>query len=210
VCSTATRRATSILSVAYRLAAAICMIIATRKEFIVVVMHRCAGVYENLQACAMRGRNEEGEARQVPAEPRSNSNLPYTSFVKVSFQLISIPFTHQGLCTKRCKTFASNAAAAQRLLLIVKCRRHHTLSSQLHGLVCPVLRDETCTSMVNLPPPGASSCKQRMLRGFDARRAQAQAQAQAQGPLRARPANDLHGLRCISTRTVSTPGRLSK
>ena len=59
----ATRRAISILSVAYRLAA-IC-IVATRKECIVIVMHRCAGVYENLQACAMRGRNEEGELRST-------------------------------------------------------------------------------------------------------------------------------------------------
>lgn len=101
---------------------------------------------------------------------------------------------HQGLCTRevRCKR---SQRRSQRLLLLIVLPEHVVFSTAQRS----VLRDETCTS-TNLPPPPANKeCSEG---------AQAPGTG-TRGPLKARPANDLHGLRCISTRTVSTPRRLA-
>lgn len=86
------------------------------------------------------------------------------------------------------RTFAT---PSQRLLLIV-LPGHVVFSTAARS----VLRDETCTSI----------CR-RLLQTKNAPKAH---RHQAQRPLKARPANDLHGLRCISTRARLHPQTTGK
>jgi len=111
--------------------------------------------------CAAGTRRENLEARQVPGQPRSNSNLPYTSFAKSLFAN-AIPidqhtFYSPGSLHEEMQTFASNAAAAQRLLLIVNAGDTRCL---LNCTVCPPRRNLQINNLPQSPPPANKECSE--------------------------------------------------